>query len=98
MPQEELEAQVHMVYKNAQATSAMVKEIQKDTGKDLCLMTIARYVTEGWHTRRDQIPADAKPYWLNKEELSMINGIQLLIIPPSMRKELLKQYNNHIWE
>ena len=98
MPQEELEAQVHMVYKNARATSAMVKKIQKDTVKDLCLMTIARYVTEGWPTRRDQIPADAKPYWLYKEELSMINGIELLIIPPSMRKVLLKQYNNHIWE
>ena len=42
----QLEAQVHMVYKNAQATSAKMKEIQDETAKDSCLMRIARNVTE----------------------------------------------------
>ena len=32
-------------------------------------------VTEEWRTWRDQIPADAKPYWSYKEELTMMNGI-----------------------
>ena len=50
-----------MVYKNAQATSAKMEEIQEETAKDSCLMRIKRYVTEGWPTRRDQIPADVKP-------------------------------------
>ena len=64
-----------MIYKNAEATSAKIKGIQEETGKDSCLMRIARYVTKGWPTKRDQIPADVKPYWSYKEELSMINGI-----------------------
>ena len=58
---EELEAQVHMVYKNAQAISAKMKEIQ-ETAKDSCVMRITRYYTKGWFTRRYQIPADVKSY------------------------------------
>ena len=54
-------------------------------------MRIARYVTIGLHTRKDQILADVKPYWSYKEELLMINGIlfkdKRLIIPASVRKK-----------
>ena len=57
--EEELEAKVHMVYKNVQGLSAKMKEIQNEAAKDSCLM-IARYVTEGWCTRRDPISADIK--------------------------------------
>ena len=72
-----------------------MKEIQEKTAKDSCLMRITRYVTEGWPTRRDRIPADVKSYWPYKEDLSMINGIlfkgERFIIPATMRKEDLKQ-------
>ena len=49
-----------MVYKNSQATSAKMKEIQEEIAKDSCLIRIVRYATEGWTTRRDQIAADVK--------------------------------------
>ena len=62
--EEKLELQAHMVHKNSQATSAKTKGIQEETAKDSCLMGIARYVIERWPTRRDQIPADVKPYIL----------------------------------
>ena len=39
--------QVHMVYKNVQATSAKMKGIQEETAKDSYLMRITRYVPEG---------------------------------------------------
>ena len=61
--EKELEAQLHMVYKNAQATSATMKKIQEGKPKDSYLTRFARHVTEGWPTKRDQIPADVKPYW-----------------------------------
>ena len=48
--EEELQTRVHMVYKNAQAASAKMNAIQEETGKDSCLMRIARYVTERWPT------------------------------------------------
>ena len=93
--EEELEAQVHMVYANAPATNEKMKEIQEETAQDSCLMNVARYVTVGWPTSRDQVPADVKPYWSYKEELSMINGIlfkgERMIIPAQMRKNILKQ-------
>lgn len=53
---EELEAQVHMVHKNAQAISAKMKEIQ-ETAKDSCVMRITRYNTKGWFRRRYQTPS-----------------------------------------
>ena len=40
--EEELETQIHMVYKNAQATSAKMKELQEETAKDFCFVRIAR--------------------------------------------------------
>ena len=84
-----------MVYKNAQALSVKMKEAQEETAKDSCLMRIARYVNEGWPKRIDQVPVDAKTYWPYKKELSMTNGMLLkdkrLIIPVSIRKEVLKQ-------
>ena len=99
--EKELEAQLHTVYKNAQETSATMKKIQEETTRDSCLTRFARYVTEGWPARRDQIPADVKPYWSYKD-LSMTNGILLigerLIIPSSMRKEVLKQLHQAPWE
>ena len=83
-----------MVYRNAPATSAKTKEIQEERAKDSSLMRIARYVAKEWPTR-SQIPADVKPYWSYKEELSMINGIlfnsERLIILALMEKEVLKQ-------
>ena len=60
-----------------------MREIQEEIAKDSCLVKIARYATEGWPSRRDQIPVDVTPSWSYKEELSMI-------------KEVLKQL--HIWK
>ena len=37
-----IEAQVHMVNKNAQATSAKIQKIQEEAAKDCCLMRITR--------------------------------------------------------
>ena len=92
---EELEAQLHMAYKNARATSAEIKEVKKETAKDFCLTRIARYVIEGWSTIKYQILTDFKPYWSYKKVLSMINNIlfkgRRLIIPTTMRKEVFKQ-------
>ena len=73
--EEELEAQVHIVYENAPATNAKMKEIHEETAKDSSLMEIVRDVIEGWPVRRDQSSADVKPYWSYKEEISLINGI-----------------------
>ena len=93
--EEELEAQVHIVYENAPATNVKMKEIREEATKDSSLMDVVRYVIEGWPVRRDQSSADVNPYWSYKEEISLINGILLkgerLIIPASMRKAVLKQ-------
>ena len=39
--EEELEAQVHMVYKNAPAANAKMKEIQEETANNSCLISLS---------------------------------------------------------
>ena len=94
IPEEELAAQVHMIYANAAATKTKLDEIKAETQKDATLMTIHRFIMNGWPKRREDVPDEIKPYWSYKEEMFVINGVMFkgerLIIPTSMRKDVLK--------
>ena len=96
--EEELVAQVHMVYDNANVTKTKMDEIKNETQKDDTLMKISKYITKGWPHNRKQIQFESdetKKYWSFREELSIIDGIifkgERLIIPRKMRKEVLHQ-------
>ena len=95
IPEEELTAQVHMVYENAPATKSRLEEIKEETAKDPGLKKVTKCVMEGWPNSKDNIPNEAKSYWSFREELSIINGIvfkgERLVIPEVMRKKVLEQ-------
>jgi len=55
VPEEELVAQVHMVYDNANVTNPKMDEIKNETQKDDTLMKISKYITKGWPHNRKQI-------------------------------------------
>ena len=82
-----------MIYVNAAATKTKLDEIKAETQKDATLMTIHRFIMNGWPKRREDVPDEIKPYWSYKE-MSVINGVMFkgerLIIPTSMRKDVLK--------
>ena len=91
---EELTAQVHMVYENAPAAKSRLEE----TGKDLGLKKVTYYIIEGWPNNKDNILNEAKSYWPFREELSIINRIvfkrERLLIPEVMRSDNGPQYSS----
>ena len=95
IPEEELTAQVHMVYENAPAAKSRLEEIKEETAKDPGLKKVMKCIIEGWPNSKDNIPNETKSYWSFREELSIINGIvfkgERLVIPEVMRKKVLKQ-------
>ena len=95
IPEEELTAQVHMVYENAPATKSRLEEIKEETAKEPGLKKVAECIIEGWPNSKDNIPNEAKSYWSFREELSVINRIvfksERLVTPEVMRKKVLKQ-------
>ena len=73
--EEELTAQLHIVYRNAQATKPRLKKIREKTVKDRGPKKVTKCIIEGWPNSKDNIPNEAKSYWSFREELSIINGI-----------------------
>ena len=95
---EELTAQVHMVYENAPAMKSRLKEIEEETAKDPGLKKVMKCIIEGSPNSKDNIPNEAKSYWLFREELSIINGKvkkfkgEILVILEVMRKKVLAKW------
>ena len=79
VPEEELTAQVHMVYENALATKSRLEEIKGETAKDPGLKKVAKCIIEVWPKSKDNIPNEAKSYCSFREELSIINGIMFKV-------------------
>ena len=95
IPEDELVAQVHMIYNSCAATDDKLQEIKQLTSQDPVLSEIANFVIQGWPSTRQNISEQMKPYWSYKEDLSLINGIlfkdQRIVIPKIMRQEILKK-------
>ena len=60
IPEEELTAQVHMVYENAPATKSRLEEIKEETAKDPGLKKVTKCIIEGWSNSKNNIPNEAK--------------------------------------
>ena len=95
IPEDELVAQVHMIYNSCAATDDKLQEIKQLTSQDPVLSEIANFVIQGWPSTRQNISEQMKPYWSYKDDLSLINGImfkgQRIVIPKIMRQEILKK-------
>lgn len=85
----EVEAQVNMVYQAVSATQAQLDKIATETCKDEVLSAVKNNILNGWEN--GECPAYA-PF---REDLCIVNGLILkgdrIIIPVSMRKEMLKR-------
>ena len=58
-------------------------------------------VLSGWAAEQSRVPEKLKKYWTFREEIGLLNGIlykgQKVIIPQSMRKEMLKKiHSSHL--
>ena len=62
------------------------------------LSSLVTTILEGWPEERSQVPDEVKPFWNFREELDYADGVvykgERLVIPPSMRKYVLKCIHN----
>ena len=67
----------------------------KEVTSDATLKSIYETVLKGWPLDRALLPADLRPYWSFRDEISIDNGVLLkshhVIVPTSMRQEMLNK-------
>ena len=94
---EELVAQIHMVYSSNEVTGTNLEEIRRSTGDDHMLSELGEKIQNGWPSRRDEVNDELNQYWSYRGELSIINGIIFksarVAIPKKLRSEMLKQHH-----
>ena len=82
-------------------TEETSNKIQRETQKDYTLQALKEMVLSGWTAEQSRVPEKRKKYWTFREEIGLLNGIlykgQKVIIPQSMRKEMLKKiHSSHL--
>ncbi|XP_047122586.1 uncharacterized protein LOC124806064 [Hydra vulgaris] len=95
IPEDEMIAQVHMVYANCSSSEENLKEVKTNTLKNITLNVVANYITNGWPQGKRKVEDSVKPYWSFKEEVTLIKTIifkgQNILIPTSMRKATIQK-------
>ena len=78
-----------------------ISQIQQASTQDEHIQCLKCSIIAGWSSTKDKLHTDLKPYWSNRDELAVIDGIVLkgrhIIIPTSLRKQVLDQlHTNHM--
>ena len=88
---------VNLVLRNTRNfhTDGTLISIREETGKDVTLKEIARYISLGWPENKHQLKDHGlHKFWTMREELSMEDGIILkgskILVPPVLRQEMLE--------
>ena len=92
---EELAAQIHMVYSSNEVNGTNLEEVRRTTANDHVLAELGEKIQNGWPSKRGEVNDELKQYWSYRDELSVINGIifkgDRAVIPKKLRPEMLKQ-------
>ena len=99
--EEELICAVNFALGNVPMSDPKLEEVRVATAADTTMGTLKQVILSGWPNKRREVPADIQEYWNYRDELSEVNDIILkgekLVIPPSMRKEMLtKIHTSHL--
>jgi len=100
-PDNELEAQVHMVMSNLPVSNEKLDEFKKESKEDVILTKLKETVLNGWPEKKSQTAKEIQGYWNFREEISVVDGVlfkgERLIVPASMRAEMLKRiHESHL--
>ena len=83
---------VNMAYM-ASVSDERMEEIREKTKCDSDLVSLMRYIQNGWPLTRKSLPVDIQMYFTFREELSVQNGIifkgERVVIPNSMRAKII---------
>ena len=72
---EELAAQIHMVYSNNEFTGINLGEIRRLSADDCMLSDLGEKIQNGWPSRRDEVNHELEQYWSYRDKLSIINSL-----------------------
>ena len=72
-----------------------LQEIKTETALDKDLRDVCDYVREGWPNNQSGVPAQLKPYFQERGNLSLVDGILTyegrIIIPAKLRRDILSR-------
>lgn len=89
----EIEIHCNPVSLSLPVSDAKVDHIRKETIADETLVKLIQHYREGWPEVKKKIDPLVMPYFKNKNEIHVINGIVFMnnriVIPSSMRSEIL---------
>ena len=89
----DIDCQVHMILQNVAISKQKQEEIKTATMKELS--KLQSRIKSGWPTNKKDCELELREYWDVKETLTAEEGFILrneqIVIPPSMRKEMLQK-------
>ena len=91
MPAERKEFQVNML-ERISVTQDKYQELQQRTANEL--HDLYAVIQVGWPTTKQQVPHSVKPFWDNRDELAILDGViyrgMRIVVPPSMQQEMIE--------
>ena len=91
MPPERKEFQVNML-ERISVTQDKYQELQQRTANEL--HDLYAVIQVGWSTTKQQVPHSVKPFWDNRDELAILDGViyrgMRIVVPPSMQQEMIE--------
>jgi len=71
------------------------EELRTNTLADPVLVKLSTIIHTGWPAHLKDLPEELRPYWSFRDQLGIMDGIifkgRQVIIPPSLREDILKQ-------
>ena len=91
-PDQPDEFEIH-VLDSGNFSEPMLQKLKDDTQKDPELQQLKTVVMDGWPQIKDKAPAETRPYWNYRDEISCYEGLMFngdrIIVPHSLRPEIL---------
>ena len=90
---EEISLHVHLVASSLLVSKSKLEELREATANAQSLRELKETMKSGWPEKKSQTPASIRVYWDARDKLSELDSIILkgdrILVPPSMRKEML---------
>ena len=94
-PVQKFEVAAVQFFEALPVSTSKLDVIRKATSKDTGLQQLKEYVVQGWPEERNDVRDDCKPFFNDRDEMTVMNGIlfkgQRIIIPREMRPEMMKK-------
>ena len=90
-PDQPDEFEIH-VLDSGNFSEPMLQKLKDETQKDSELQQLNAVVMDGWPQIKDKTPAESRPYWNYRDEISCYQGMLFkgdrIIVPHSLRPEI----------